>query len=411
MKPKCHKLIQIVFALSVIISSQIACQTLTRPFVTKSAPSTPTPVDSSPADPLSLSDDKIKASIQESLDTYSKAYNDNNPNLLEQVVDQENKPFRRIVRSRFDDYQISSDAGSGTFNYTLISINKRELGYVIAQFSTSGGYQADWPFRLVDGHWVITEPSVEQVGAAMIIDTEHFTFTTYPWAEDVNQQIMDMMETARTNVDQVLRQVPKEKANVKIMPIYGLSPFNPMNAIALYNKNSNALENTIEVYTPSSFAYGFYDPSIGWDGELQKTLTHEYTHMAHARVFDNAGRLSDWMSEGLAEYVAGADENLYWACDSMRTGTLIPILDESGVVIKQDLMHMYQLDHDFGLSYSFATSLVTFTVENHGGLDGFWKLANALDDTGDLKKAVQKSFGISFGEYNQKWKEWLKQQC
>jgi len=411
MKPISHRPIRVIFALIVMISSQIACQTLTNPSTPESAPPTPTPVDSSPADPANLSDDEIKAGIQESLDTYAQAYNDNNPELLEQVVDQQNKPFRRIVRSRFDDYQISSDAGTGTFNYTLISIKKRELGYVIARFSTAGDYQGDWPFRLIDGRWVITEPTVEQVGAAVITETEHFTFTTYPWADDVNQQIMDMMETARTNVEKVLGQVPKEKANVKIMPIYGLSPFNPMNAIALYSKNGNALENTIEVYTPSSFAYSFYDPSIGWDGELQKTLTHEYTHMAHARVFNNAGRLSDWMSEGLAEYVAGADENLYSACDSMRSGTLIPILDESGVVVKQDLMHMYQLDHDFGLSYSFATSLVTFTVDTYGGLDGFWKLANALDDTGDFKKAVQKSFGIPYEEYNKKWQEWLKQQC
>ncbi len=411
MKSIFHKFIRVIFALAILISSQIACQTLTVPTATKSTPPTQTLVPSSPTAPASLSDDEIKAGIQASLDTYAEAYNDNDPDLLELVVDQENKPFRRIVRSRFDDYQISSQAGSGAFSYTLIGINKREFGYVIAQFTTAGGHQADWPFRLLDGRWVITEPTVEQVGASVITETEHFTFTTYPWADDVNQQIMDMMETARTNVEKVLGQSPKEKANVKIMPIYGLSPFNPMNAIALYNKNGGVLENTIEVYTPSSFAYSFYDPSIGWDGTLQQTLTHEYTHMVHARVFDNAGRLSDWMSEGLAEYTAGADENLYWACDSVRSGMLIPILDESDAFYKQDLMHMYSLEKDFGLSYSFAHSLVTFTVENYNGLDGFWKLANALDDTGDFKKAVEKSFEVTYEEYNQKWQEWLKQQC
>ena len=64
---------------------------------------------------------------------YAQAYNENDPALLEQVVDQENKPFRRIVTSRFDDFQNSSQAGTGTFSYTLISINKREFGYVIAE--------------------------------------------------------------------------------------------------------------------------------------------------------------------------------------------------------------------------------------------------------------------------------------
>jgi len=118
------------------------------------------------------------------------------------------------------------------------------------------------------------------------------------------------------------------------------------------------------------------------------------------------------MSEGLAEYVSGvAKENTYWACDAVNSGTFIPILDESGVVRKQDLMHMYSLEKNFGLSYDFATSLVQFTVDKYGGLDGFWKLANALDDSGDFKKAVQNAFGIPYDEYNTNWQKWLKDQC
>ncbi|MBI3162679.1 MAG: hypothetical protein HYZ23_09220 [Chloroflexi bacterium] len=411
MKSMFHSFARIVFALAILIAPQIACQTLTSPPATESVSTTQVVPYASPTESTEAGDDEIMAGIQESLDLYAQAYNENKPDLLEQVIDQENKPFRRIVRSRFDDYQISSFAGSGTFAYKLLSIHKRELGYVIAAFETAGGYRADWPFRRVGERWVITEPTVDEVGAAIVTDTNHFSFTTYPWADDVNPQIMDMMQTARAEVEKVLGQAPKEKANVKIMPIYGLSPFNPMNAIALYNKNGAALENTIEIYTPESFAYGFYDPALEWDGELQQTLTHEYTHMAHARVFDNAGRLADWMSEGLAEYVAGDDENLYWACNSMSTGTLIPILDESDAVAKQDLMHMYLLERDFALSYSFAHSLVTFTVENYGGLDGFWNLAHALDDTGDFKKALQQAFGIEYEEYNSQWQKWLGKQC
>jgi hypothetical protein len=118
------------------------------------------------------------------------------------------------------------------------------------------------------------------------------------------------------------------------------------------------------------------------------------------------------MSEGLAEYVAGAaDDNSYWACDAVESGTFIPILDETKDVYKQDLMHMYGLTENFGLSYDFATSLVAFTVEEHGGLDGFWKLAKTFDKTSDFKEAVQESFGISYDEYNTEWQTWLKRKC
>jgi hypothetical protein len=350
-------------------------------------------------------EEEIRAGIQAALDLYAEAYSQNLPELLQQAVDQENKPFRRIVENRFDEFQNSYVGGQIQFQYDLLDIEQREFGYVIARFESENGSEASWPFRFTGGHWVLTEPTVEQIGEAVTTETERFIFVTYPWSEDVNPQIMEMMETARVNVEQVLGKVPDEKSNVTIMPIYGLKPFNPMAAIALYTGSG------IEVYAPDSFAFSFYDSALGWEGELQRTLTHEYTHLTHDLTFNKAGRLADWMSEGLAEYVTGAEENTYWACEAFRSGTFIPILDESDAVYKQDLMHMYLLEKDFGLSYGFATSLVQFTVENHGGLDGFWKLANALDETGNFREATQDTFGISYEEYNENWQEWLQNQC
>ncbi|MEP6896162.1 MAG: hypothetical protein ABI986_11190, partial [Chloroflexota bacterium] len=294
----------IFLAIGMLIASQLACQTLIPPpTATPTQTTIPTQASSSLSTDIPIqtpepSDDQIKAGIQESLNLYAQAYNENKPELLEQVLDQENKPFRRIVRSRFDDSQKSSFGGSFDYQFTLLDITRREYGYVIAHFQLWDSYNADWPFRLIDGRWVLTEPTVEQVGKPVQTATEHFIFTTYPWADDVNQQIMDLMETARSNVEQVLGKVPDEKANVKIMPIYGLSPFNAMNAIALYNSGQGSTQDIIEIYTPESFAYSFYDSSTSWEGALETTLTHEYTHMTHQRSFDRAGRLADWMSEG-----------------------------------------------------------------------------------------------------------------
>jgi len=220
-----------------------------------------------------------------------------------------------------------------------------------------------------------------------------------------------MLDTARADVEKVLGKVPEEKANIIILPIYGLRPANSSLSIANYSSAQGTVKNVIQINIPYSYAYSFYDPVLGWDGDLQTTLTHEYTHMTHLLSFDKAGGLSDWMSEGLAEYVSGATENKYWACDAYNSGTFIPILDESDVIYKQDLMHMYLLEQDFSLSYDFATSLVDFTVEKHGGLDGFWALAHALDETSDFKKAVPQAFGISYEQYNQEWQDWLKGLC
>ncbi len=416
---KTYKPVRIVFAAIMLITSQLACQTLLPVPATATASIqmvTPTAANPTAAVATSaapeFSDDEIKKGIQQSLDIYAEALTHNKPEMLEQIVDQENKPFRRIVSSRFDEFQSSYLGGQVDFQFSLIDITRRDFGFIIGRFSTNSGLEAQWPFRYLNGTWVISEPPVEQLGQPITTETEYFTFTSYPWAADVNPSIIALMETARGNVEKVLGKVPVEKANVEIMPIYGLDPFSTMNAIASYSQGTTSTENRIEIYTPNSFSYSFYDPSLGWDGELEQTLTHEYTHMTHARSFGGAGKLADWMSEGLAEYVAGAaDDNSYWACDAMASGTFIPILDETKDIYKQDLMHMYGLEANFGLSYDFATSLVAFTVEEYGGLDGFWKLANTFDKTSDFKEAVQESFGISYDEYNTQWQAWLGTKC
>lgn len=407
-------------AVSVLIISQLACQAVVSQFVPPTATVTPSavptvvPATSTTGTPeaIPFSDDEIRMGIQQSLDIYADALSNNKPELLEQVVDQENKPFRRIVRSRFDDFQSSYQGGQFDITFSLLDIIRREYGFVLARFKVNRHLEAQWTFRYADNMWVISEPTVEQIGEPVTTETEHFIFTTYPWADDVNPLLMELMETARKNVEGVLGKVPDVKANVEIVPIYGLYPFNPMNAVASYSSGAASEEDRIEIYTPNSFAFSYYDPQFGWDGELEQTLTHEYTHMTHARSFGGAGKLADWMSEGLAEYVSGvAEDNSYWACDAMESGTFIPIMDETRTVYKQDLLHMYGLEENFGLSYDFAASLVLFTVEEYGGLDGFWDLANTFDTNTDFKEAVQESLGVSYDEYNTQWQAWLKRKC
>ena len=419
----------ILTALLALALSQLACQAVTRGLptadpgyrvvtatpqviivtATPAAPDTPG-AQANPVD--AMSDEEIRLGIQAALNVYAQAYTENNPGLLEQAVDQENKPFRRIVRSRLDEFASSSQAGQFTFENTLLGIQRREAGFVIAHFQNQGGWQADWPFRFVGDHWVLTEPSLEQLGAPVTTETEHFTFVTYPWADEVNPKIIQMMETARQQVADRLGKGPTEKAKVRIVPAYAVDPFGAMSAIAWYSKGGDVGGgDLIHIYAPNSFAYSYYDPALGWDGTLQQTLTHEYTHMAHARNFANAGRLADWMSEGLAEYISQAPGDVRYACQAYKDGTVIPIVDESGAVAKQDLMHMTFLEKDTGLAYAYSDALTTFVTENYGGLDGFWKLAKAIDSTGDFKKAVKEAFGVDFETFNRQWEKWLQGQC
>lgn len=423
--------------LALALSGLLACKTVTRGLydssqwptatalptvaVTRSASATPQPGASPAASETAPSASAVTPqpvetatleAIQAALDLYVQAYNENQPELLDQAIDTSNKPFRRLAQSRFDDFQKSYRGGSGYPDLWVQSAETRPHGFLLARLQLETGMAADWNFRQVDGRWVISEPSVEQIGPSETITSPNFVFTTYPWAEDVNTELVALMEDARTKVEGKLGKAPEERAQVEVRPIYGLDPFTAMGALAYYQAAGARGPDKIVIYSPHSFAYGFFDPEIGWQGDLGQVLVHEYTHMVHNLSFDNAGgKLVSWMSEGLAEYVSGADYDRVAACRASKQGQRIPLVDRKSKVNKQDLGHMYILDKDRGLAYAYAYTLVAYIVETHGGLDGFWKLAQAHDELQDMDEALQQAFGVSLDEFERDWLEWVEQGC
>jgi hypothetical protein len=138
-------------------------------------------------------------------------------------------------------------------------------------------------------------------------------------------------------------------------------------------------------------------------------LTHEYTHLVHNRSFDNAGKLADWMVEGLAEYVAGAPSE-YELAQAVKGDHIIPIVDEqSSIMQRQDLVHLYRLKQDVSLAYALSHSLVVYIDQKYGGLDAFWKLARAYDKHQNMDAALRDAFGVSYQEFDAGWRKWLTQ--
>jgi hypothetical protein len=356
------------------------------------------------------SDEQIKAGIQHTLDIYSKAYNDNDGELLQQAVDQRNLPFRRLVQGRFETFQESINAGRGTFNYRVGEITRRDLGFIQAQV-WSGGSVLDWLFRFDGTHWVLAEPTEKQIGQRVTTETENFTFLTYPWADDVNPEIIKLMEEARDSVKQKLGKLPDQKAEVLIKPIFSLPPPENSNLLAYYKRSTRAgVPDRMVIFAPHSFAFGSYDPGRGWQADLLSTLAHEYTHLVNNRAFTPIARMSDWMFEGLAEYVSDSEAPLWRGVPTaVQTDQIIPLVDTSGAFNKQDLEHLMILDKDRSLAYGLANTLVAYINEKHGGMDGFWRLVASYDKLQRLDAALQDAFGVDLQTFEQDWHAWLKQ--
>jgi hypothetical protein len=127
--------------------------------------------------------------------------------------------------------------------------------------------------------------------------------------------------------------------------------------------------------------------------------------------FGNAGRMAIWMSEGLAEYVSGSNQQLVYACQAAHSGVLIPIVDRVNPAYKQDLAHMYSLSENTPLAYAYSYTLVAYIVETYGGLDRFWELAQAFDRIQKMDEAMQEVFEVPLDQFEQEWIEWVKTGC
>lgn len=83
-----------------------------------------------------------------------------------------------------------------TFGYTVRSIEPRDFGFVMAKVD-AGGRCLRWSFRQVNGRWVMSEPTEDQLGKREKIADENFTFYVYPWSKVINEKLMDDEAGAR----------------------------------------------------------------------------------------------------------------------------------------------------------------------------------------------------------------------
>jgi hypothetical protein len=93
----------------------------------------------------------------------------------------------------------------------------------------------------------------------------------------------------------------------------------------------------------------------------------------------------------------------------MQSNQLIPIIDKSGGVDKQDIEHIYTLEKDRFLAYGEGYTLVEYIDQKYGGLDAFWKVVQAYDREQNFDKALREAFNVSYEQFDKDWRAWLKE--
>ena len=354
------------------------------------------------------SDDEIRAALQETVDIWSQAYEQNDPNMLRQAIDTRAPTLRRILADQM------SAGGGRDWNPVVVDFEQRDHGYILAHLDV-GGYIYTATFRQVKGKWLLSEPRRAELGKKKKIETEHVTFEYYPWDEDVAPQVASMLEDAYAFAAGKLGRSPDKKIKAQLNPTADLAKTIGI-ALAFYRTGSIRQERIVNVVinSPNSFPGGRYDRETGWQPQMAETLNHEFIHLFHDCCFANGVFQNPWMSEGLAVYLTeGGHTNRYMSrvIRAVQNDAIIPIWAPRPAPgrIPKHLEEWDELNEDERLTaYGLSATLVDYIVTNYGGIEGFWKLALDYEQSHDIKVSVPNAYGISFEEFEQGWMEDLK---
>jgi hypothetical protein len=369
----------------------------------------PLPLPQETATPVLEEESIISARIQSALNDYNTGLQDNNKTLSLSAIDERNLVILEEFSASFDDMQRSGFPKTVKLGMTVVDIEQQNQELTLAHIKRDrDDWRADWFFRKKDSKWVISEPTIAEAGTPEMTTFGHYTFITYPIAKNANEKIILLISKAEDHVRQDLSEAPTGKVQVTVYPTVSISP---LRLGALSTWNISPLEDgtdSISIVAPASWWFGFYDPQVGWESDIEMLLTHELARIVYVRNFGNPGQGADWFFEGLAEYVAGYDE-MADVIAAVQNDAVIPIIDTASSARKVDLAHFANLDNRF-LAYGLSESLVTFIVENYGGIETFWKLARSYDQSQDMDKALQDTLGTSYEEFDANWRKWLKEE-
>ena len=366
------------------------------------------------------SEDAIRASMQETVDNYDAAYNENNLSKLQAAIDPKNSTFKRSLEERFKSAMESQFAGMYNLNDKVGAIRDRGNGYWEATIETNfslatgraGRAVKKWVFKDVDGKWLMTEPRRAELGKKLKYETEHFTIDHYAWDDEVMPEIGQIMETAYATALKKLGKVPEGKMIASVTPTYETAPgISSAGWVGAYYPGSGKATNPDRMVIRSPLSFGFVvavDEAEGFVPELQGTMTHEFTHLVVNRAFVSNARMSWWMSEGIAEHVSD-NPRPGELITALQNGNIIPLVDTSDAIYKQDLQHGGLLESNITLAYGEAYEMVDFIYKEKGGYDGWWKFVGVYDKTQSIEETIKSEFNMTVEEFEAKYHDFLKQ--
>ena len=373
-----------------------------------SVPITTTPISTrlTSVPVATVSNDLTALGIQATLDQYGAIVRAKQNDRLASVLDPSSpNPLSRLLLGLTESYQDPVITDLSRVSFRIKGWKQRGPQLVAATVElTWDGRHYLWLFREVTGRWLFTGVMPDELGERHTETYGSINITYYAWDTALVQALLPQLSGGVKQVQDTLGVPSINPINVSLYPELTASSEHGKGE---YQSGGLQDRNRISLIT-YGLAFGSYNPWQTFDQSVATVFRHEYTHQLNDTVpgLPSMDAMPIWMSEGLAEYVAGDDHLAVPAFRDIALNNKLP-----------SVCTLESFDETRrGILYGTAQQITSYIVSVKGGLPMFWKLAEKYRNTPGsgakrIGEALEATFGQSCDEFDSAWQAWSRQRA
>lgn len=297
--------------------------------------------------------------------------------------------------------------GAAHRSYQVTSTDEAFPGVIEADLARDDGRHLRLLFRQVEGEWVITEPTEEELGERVTIERGTLSIESFAHYTHTDE-VVAAIDAAYEQVEAFFGTMPAQELRIVLKPAFGIGAIIPFDVQAYYDHGRRP---QLTVTVPWAISFRHYDPAEGWQQVVRHLVAHELTHFVHQSdpTFASVNQAPGWVAEGLAEYVA-APLRLELARQIHERDGWLPF-EQAGAPSFLSLDNLAPMDRT--TAYVQAQLLVAYLArEDRKDLWTFIDTYAETPGTGvaRLDTALQQSLGSDVSAFTQAWSEWVEQQ-
>lgn len=314
------------------------------------------------------------------------------------TFDGQRSAFRRCMQDTFD---LAGRQGVGSVPPKIIKVEPYGGIYARAWVDEGSNGISRYYFRKVDGQWVRTEPTTDELGPEKVVTVEGIDIDHWAIDDDVVDALSKGTVAARGIVAQNQLSETKRLFGIRFYPTRGAATLVDCFIVGFHIANAANDDKFVRF-----FRYWFSPDLKSVSPTTIQFITHEALHWAQDDFIPGiSARLDWWLTEGWPDYVGqntSAASKTRAVCQT-QIPTLDRLIDALRVFDREQTPVEEQVRY-----YAFANSMIEYLYAQFGGANAYKQLLTAYKESVDPKVTYPKALKVTPDEFYAGWVAFAK---